>query len=146
MIRTRHLRLPIAAVTATAVSLFLAGPAFAHIHTDPAAVQAGTDATVGFIVEHGCAGSPTTKVEIQMPDGFTNIEGIDGGGFTATVDGQVVTFAGATLPDKTEQAFKVSFTAPDEPGEVPVKLVQTCEQGSNDWIQVQAEGEPEAQS
>ena len=35
MIRSRHLRLPLTAAAATAVALCVAGPASAHVHTDP---------------------------------------------------------------------------------------------------------------
>lgn len=143
MSRTLRFRLPIAAAAATAVALCVAGPASAHIHTDPPAVEAGAESTVGFIVEHGCDGSPTTQMEIQLPDGATGIEGVDDAGFTSTVDGQVVTFAGGSLADGTEQAFEVTFTAPDEPGDTPVKVIQTCEEGSTDWISVQADDEEE---
>ncbi|CAN5457707.1 hypothetical protein BH10ACT1_BH10ACT1_21420 [soil metagenome] len=143
MPRTRTLRFPLAAAVATAVALTVAGPASAHIHTDPPAVAAGAEATVGFIVEHGCDGSPTTKMEIQLPDGATGISGVDEAGFTSAVDGQVVTFSGGSLADGTEQAFKVKFTAPDTVGDTPVKIIQTCAQGSTDWISVQAEGEEE---
>lgn len=143
MTRSRRLRLPVAVAAATGVALAIAGPASAHIHTDPASVQAGKKATVGFIVEHGCGNSPTTKVEIQMPKGATGISGVDEAGFTSSVSGQVVTFSGGTLPDGTEQAFKVTFTAPKETGDVPVKLIQTCEQGSLEWIELQPAGQPE---
>lgn len=143
MTRTRRLRFPIAVAAATGVTLALAGPASAHIHTDPPSVQAGEKATVGFIVEHGCGNSPTTKVEIQLPEGATGIAGVDEAGFTSSVSGQVVTFSGGTLPDGTEQAFKVTFTAPKETGDVPVKLIQTCAKGSLEWIELQPEGQPE---
>ena len=146
MIRARHLRLPFATVAATALALGVAGPAWAHIHTEPSAVQAGTKATVGFTVEHGCETSPTTKMEIQLPDGSSDISGVDGNGFTSSVDGQVVTFAGGEVADGTEATFSVSFTAPDESGEVPVKIIQTCAEGVNEWIEVQADGEPEPES
>lgn len=138
-----RLRFPVAVATAVGVALAIAGPASAHIHTDPASVQAGSKATVGFIVEHGCSGSPTTKVEIQLPDGATDIAGVDAAGFTSSVDGRVVTFSGGTLPDGQEQAFSVRFTVPDSPGDVPVKLIQTCEQGSLEWIELQPAGAPE---
>jgi len=59
------------------------------------------------------------------------------------VDGQVVTFAGGSLDAETEQAFQVTFATPADAGEYPVKLIQTCEDGSLDWISVPAEGEPE---
>lgn len=139
----RALRLPIAATAAAVLALGPASAAWAHIHPDPAAVEAGTEATVGFAVEHGCDGSPTTKVEIQMPEGSTGISGVDGDGFTSSVDDLVVTFEGGPLDAETEKSFEVNFTAPDEPGEVPVKIVQTCEEGQLDWIEVAADGEEE---
>ncbi len=142
MIRIRT-RLPLAAAAATGAAVLIAAPAWAHIHTDPSAIQAGKEATVGFIVEHGCDGSPTTKMEIQLPEGATGISGVDADGFTATVDGQIVTFAGGSLPDETEHAFEVTFTAPEDPGEVPVKIIQTCEEGSTDWIEETVDGEEE---
>ncbi|WP_421118413.1 DUF1775 domain-containing protein [Aquihabitans daechungensis] len=138
-----HLRLPVAIATAVGVALCMAGPASAHIHTDPEEVKAGTENTVGFIIEHGCDGSPTTKIELQLPNGATGISGVDGNGFLASVEGQVVTFEGGTLPDDTEQAFEVTFTAPSEAGTLDVPLVQTCEEGSTDWIESEVEGQPE---
>lgn len=143
MPRHPRLRFPIATAAAVGIALAVAGPASAHIHTDPAEVQAGTKATVGFIVEHGCSGSPTTKVEIQLPDGASDISGVDAGGFTSSVEGQVVTFSGGPLPDAQEQAFTVAFTVPDTPGDVPVKLIQTCQDGELDWIELQPAGAPE---
>lgn len=136
----RSLRLPFAVAVGAALALGPATAALAHIDPDPPSVQAGTEATVSFTVEHGCDGSPTTKVEIQVPDGATDVAGVDGGGFTSSVDGQVVTFEGGPLDAETPQAFVVSFTAPDQAGDVPVKIIQTCEEGSIDWIEVAAEG------
>ncbi len=144
--RARRLRLPLLAATTTAIALCVAGPAAAHIHTDPESVPAGAEATVGFAIQHGCDGSPTTKVEIQLPDGASGISGVDGNGFTSSVDGQVVTFSGGELPDGTEASFQVTFTAPNQPGDVPVKLIQTCAEGVHEWIEVQAEGEAEPES
>lgn len=142
---THRLRLGAAVAAGAAVVLVPATAAFAHIDPEPTAVEAGAEATVSFTVEHGCDASPTTKVEIQAPDGASGISGVDGGGFTSSVDGQVVTFTGGPLDADTPQAFAVTFTAPDEAGEVPVKIIQTCEEGSIDWIEVAAEGgeEPE---
>ena len=138
-----HLRIPLAVAAGVGIALCLAGSASAHIHTDPEEVKAGTENTVGFIIEHGCDGSPTTKIELQLPTGISNISGVDGNGFTAAVDGQVVTFSGGTLPDDTEQAFEVTFTAPSEAGTIDVPMVQTCEEGSTDWIEPEVEDQPE---
>lgn len=139
----RRLRFPVAVTTAVGVALLIAGPASAHIHTDPEEVKAGTENSVGFVIEHGCDGSPTTKIELQLPDGVTGIAAEDQDGFTASVDGQVVTFDGGSLPDGTEQAFTATFTAPTEAGTIDIPLIQTCEEGSNDWIEPEVEGQPE---
>lgn len=146
MISLPRLRLPLATLAATAVALAVAGPASAHVHTDPSSIEAGAEATVGFTIEHGCEASPTTKMEIQLPKGSAGVSGVDGNGFTATTDGLVVTFVGGSVADGTEATFEVAFTAPAEPGDVPVKIIQTCAEGVNEWIQVQADGEPEPES
>jgi uncharacterized protein YcnI len=138
-----RLRIPLTIAAAVGVALCIAGPAWAHIHTDPEEVKAATENTVGFIIEHGCDGSPTTKVELQLPTGVTGISAEDVDGFTAGVDGQVVTFSGGNLPDDTEQAFPVTFTAPSDAGTLDVPLIQTCEEGSTDWIEPEVEGQPE---
>jgi uncharacterized protein YcnI len=141
----RLLRILIGAALSAAAVLVLGGPAWAHIHADPPAVEAGKPATVGFGVEHGCDDSPTTEVSIELPPGSTDIEGVDGDGFTTSVAGRVVTFTGGPLPADQEKSFAVRFTPPDQPGEVPVKIVQTCEQGSIAWIEETPPGgeEPE---
>ncbi|MGN6696189.1 MAG: YcnI family copper-binding membrane protein [Aquihabitans sp.] len=140
---SHRLRLPVAVTAAIGVALLIAGPASAHIHTDPEEVKAGTENTVGFVIEHGCDGSPTTKIELQLPDGVTGISAEDQDGFTASVDGQVVTFDGGTLPDGTEQAFAATFTAPTEAGTIDIPRVQTCEVGETSWIEPEVEGQPE---
>lgn len=138
-----RLRVPAAIAAAVGVALCIAGPASAHIHTDPEEVKAGTENAVGFVIEHGCETSPTTKVELQLPDGVTGISAEDQDGFAASVDGQVVTFDGGNLPDGTEHAFTVTFTAPTEAGTIDIPLIQTCVEGSSDWITPEVEGEPE---
>jgi uncharacterized protein YcnI len=139
----RRLRFPVAVTAAVGVALLIAGPASAHIHTDPEEVKAGTENAVGFVIEHGCDGSPTTQVELQLPAGVTGISAEDQAGFTASVDGQVVEFTGGNLPDGTEQAFTVTFTAPTEAGTIDIPLVQTCEAGETSWIEPEVEGQPE---
>ncbi|MCU1372552.1 MAG: nuclear export factor [Ilumatobacteraceae bacterium] len=138
-----RLRFPLAVAAAVGVALCIAGPASAHIHTDPEEVQAGTENSVGFVIEHGCEGSPTTQVELRLPEGVTAISAEDQGGFSASVDGQVVKFTGGSLPDGTEQAFTVTFTAPGEAGTIDIPLIQTCEEGSTDWIEPEVDGQPE---
>ena len=143
MSRTFRLRTAAALATSLAVVLGVATAASAHIDPDPTEVAGGEPTMVGFLVEHGCDGSPTVKLEIQMPEGTSDFSGVDGGGFTSSVDGQVITFTGGPLDAETEQTFSVEFTAPTEGGDLSFPIIQTCEEGSIDWIEQEVEGQPE---
>lgn len=133
------------AAGAAGVLLLAAGPASAHVDPDPLAMQVGTTADVAFGVEHGCDGSPTTKLDIQFPTGFTNLKPIEKQGWTATVAGQVVTFTGGTLDAKMPDDFAVNVTAPATAGTQYIPVVQTCAKGSIQWIDIPKDGaaEPE---
>ena len=132
-------------LTATAGALLLAGTASAHIDPDPIAVQADTSNTVSFGVEHGCDGSPTTELQIQVPATVADAQPVDKDGWTASVDAQVVTFTGGSLAADTPDDFAISFTAPTAPGPIAFPIVQLCEVGQLDWIESAVEGgaEPE---
>lgn len=143
MSRTHRLRIPAVIAVTVVASLGVASAASAHIDPDPTEVNAGTEATVGFTVEHGCEGSPTVKLEMQVPETITTFEGVDVAGFTASTDGQVVTWSGGTLGPDTEQTFELTFTAPAQDGEASFPIIQTCEEGSIDWIEEEVEGQPE---
>ncbi|MET0577972.1 MAG: DUF1775 domain-containing protein [Ilumatobacteraceae bacterium] len=132
-------------ITAAAGALLLGGTASAHIDPDPIAVQAATSNTVSFGVEHGCEESPTTELQIQIPDRVADAQPVEKDGWTASVDAQVVTFTGGSLPADTPDDFAITFTAPTAPGEITFPIVQTCEVGQLDWIETPIEGaaEPE---
>ena len=55
-----------AAVTVLTV-LAVASPALAHIDPDPTDAQAGSEVSVGFTVQHGCDGSPTSTTRHATP-------------------------------------------------------------------------------
>ena len=118
--------------------LLTAGIASAHIESDPAAVEAGTAATVGFAVEHGCEGSPTTELRFQVPETVTDAQPVDKNGWTTSIDGRVVTFTGGSLGPTTTDTFAITFTAPAETGTIHFPVVQHCEQGENAWIELPA--------
>ena len=132
-------------ITAAAGALLLGGTASAHIDPDPIAVQAATSNTVSFGVEHGCEESPTTELQIQIPDRVADAQPVEKDGWTASVEAQVVTFTGGSLPADTPDDFAITFTAPTAPGEITFPIVQTCEVGQLDWIETPVEGaaEPE---
>ena len=135
--------LVVTGLTATAAALLLAGTASAHIDPNPIAVQAATSNTVSFGVEHGCEESPTTEMQIKIPDGVTDAQPVEKDGWTTTVDTQVVTFTGGPLAADTPDDFAVTFTAPSAPGPIVFPIVQLCEVGQLDWIETALEGEAE---
>ena len=61
-------RLLASAGVVVAALLAIAGPVSAHIDPDPAQARAGSRVTVGFTVEHGCEGSPTTQLDMRLPE------------------------------------------------------------------------------
>jgi uncharacterized protein YcnI len=116
------------------------GTALAHVDPDPVAVETNAATTVTFNVEHGCDGSPTTKLEFQIPDGVTKAEPVALGGWkTATSDG-VVSFTDGSQNAETPFDVQIGFTAPAVAGTIYWKLVQTCEKGEIAWIEIPAAG------
>jgi periplasmic copper chaperone A len=132
------------ALVSTAI-LVTGGIVFAHIEPDPIAMQVGTSGTVAFNVEHGCDGSPTTDLKIQIPAGVTGVAPVDKEGWTATVAGDTVEFKGGPLDAATEDHFDITLTAPTATGDIHFPIIQTCEVGEIDWLEIAAEGaaEPE---
>jgi uncharacterized protein YcnI len=137
-------RFVVTSALASVALLGIAGPALAHIDPDPDQAQAGSRLTVGFTVEHGCEGSPTTQLDMRLPVGVQdpvpeNPDGWDGS--VDTVDGDtVVTFAGGTLADDVEGTFAVTMTLPATPdATIYFPFVQRCEVGEIRWIGIPAE-------
>jgi uncharacterized protein YcnI len=118
----------------------LAGPTAAHVEPEVQTVPAGSEATVAFEVEHGCDGSPTVALELQVPDGVADARPVDKAGWTGAVADRVVSYRGGPLPDDQPDTFQVRFTVPDDVGAtLRFPMIQTCETGSIDWIQTGAE-------
>ena len=66
--RFRPLRLGATAITAGGLIVLAgAGTASAHVSIAEQEVAAGSTALITFQFSHGCDGSPTTEVRIQMP-------------------------------------------------------------------------------
>jgi uncharacterized protein YcnI len=60
-------RLGATTATLAAVAL-IASPAAAHVSATPSVAEAGAYTVLTMGVPHGCDGSPTTKLEIQIPE------------------------------------------------------------------------------
>ena len=139
-----------------------ASPASAHISLETKQAAIGSSYKAVFAVPHGCKGSPTIKIRVQIPEGVIavkpmpkvgwNVEAISGK-YTAEYDYhgtklsegvKEVVWSGGKLPDHNYDEFVIStfLTAglkPDSTLYFPV--VQECEQGISRWIDIPAEGQ-----
>ncbi len=137
-------RLVSSAALAAIALLTVTAPVSAHIDPDPTQGRAGSRLTVGFTVEHGCDGSPTTQLDMRLPEGVADAipESVDGWeGSVETVDGDtIVSFAGGPLADDLEGTFAVTMTLPPTPDTtIYFPFVQRCEVGEIRWIGIPAE-------
>jgi uncharacterized protein YcnI len=132
-----------AAIAGTAVAVLLvAAPAAAHVEPTVQEVPAGSYATVEFTVEHGCDGSPTVRLEFQIPEELTDVTPVEQAGWSTSVSGGIVTFEGGPLAPDVEADFAVQFTVPEQQGAtLTFPFIQTCEEGSIDWIQQGSDAE-----
>lgn len=153
----------LAATAAAGVALVsFAGPASAHVSINPNTTSAGAFAVLTMSVPHGCDGSPTTKVAIQIPEEILSVtptrnalwdvaktkkklaEPItDVHGNTVTERDAVVVYTAKTpLPDGIRDEFELSVQLPEKKGETLVfPTIQTCEKGQTAWTEVPAEGQ-----
>ena len=131
-----------AAMVLVAASATAAG---AHTEPDVVAVPAGGAAQVTLKPTHGCGESPTVEVATRVP--VADAQAVDVPGWSAQAsseaDATVLEWTGGVLPADEAGAFPVTFTAPDEPGELlTFPFVQTCEDGSElAWIDGDPAGE-----
>ncbi|MCF2972084.1 YcnI family protein [Synechococcus sp. Nb3U1] len=150
-----------AKVTLTLGSALLAlSPASAHVTVNPKEAPAGSYAKLTLRVPHGCEGSPTIRLRVQIPEGATSVKPMvhplweietvkkplatpyESHGRMITETVAEVIWSGGVLPDEFMDEFSISLKLPDRPGEtIPIPVVQECEKGISRWIQVAQPGE-----
>jgi len=152
------------ALLALALGLVLAAPgvALAHVSASPDTTVAGATSVVSFVVPHGCDGSPTTRISIEVPAQLSTVTPVyktgwtiekvmepldppvdDGHGGTRTERVAEVVFTATTpLPDGYRDTVGLQVRLPAEPGQTLVfPTVQTCESGETAWVQVPQPGQ-----
>ncbi len=151
-----------AGATALGIVALSAGAASAHVTVTPSTTAAGAYTVLTFAVGHGCEGSPTTKIAIQMPEAIPSvtpalnqgwtvrkvsqklaepIEDAHGNKLTERIS-EVVYTAKTPLADGFRDSFELSVQLPDAEGEtVTFPVVQTCQKGQTGWIETPAEGQ-----
>ncbi len=155
-------RLIAAPALAGAALLFIAGPANAHVTVTPTTTAASAYTVLTVSVGHGCEGSPTTKVAIQIPEEILSVTPsrnplwevtkekqklaepvTDVHGNEVTERDAVVVYTAKTpLLDGYRDAFELSVKLPEEEGKtLAFPAIQTCEKGETAWAEIAAEGQ-----
>ena len=162
--RLRPLRVGATAITASGlIVLASAGVASAHITIAEGEVMPGFSVLLTFQVPHGCEGSPTTGVRIQIPEEIVQVrptinaswdvtktmeeldepvEGPFGEEITERV-AEVVYTAKTPLPEGYRDVFVLSMPIPEDAAGTTLYFptIQACEDGEHPWIEIPAEGE-----
>jgi uncharacterized protein YcnI len=150
-----------------AVLAFAASPACAHISLETRQATIGSSYKAVFAVPHGCKGSPTIKIRVQIPEGVIAAKPMPKPGWNVdTVTGKYaaeydyhgnklsegvkeVVWSGGKLPDHNYDEFVIStfLTAGLKPNStLYFPVVQECEQGVSRWIDIPKEGQDEHDS
>jgi periplasmic copper chaperone A len=146
-----------------ALAMIAAWPASAHITLENRQAAIGEGYKAVFMVPHGCAGSATIKIRVQIPEGVIavkpmpkpgwSVEAIKGKyaaeydyhGSKAAEGVKEVVWSGGKLADDNYDEFVIStfLTAGLKPNTMLYfPTVQECEQGVSRWIDIPPVGSP----
>jgi len=146
---------------AVAAIVLAASPACAHVGLETKQATIGSSYKAVFTVPHGCAGSPTVKIRVQIPEGVIaakpmpkagwNVEAIRGKyateydyhGSKLSEGVKEVVWSGGKLADGHYDEFVMStyLTVNLKPNSMLYfPVVQECEQGVSRWIDIPAQG------
>jgi periplasmic copper chaperone A len=148
-------------IAACALSVWaLAG--LSHVVLDEPVALAGASYKAALRIGHGCNGSPTTAIMVKLPAGFQGAKPQPKPGWVLSVkreplaqpyssygkpiteDVSEVSWTAASrdswLPDAYFDEFVLRGGLPKDARPLWFKVLQTCENGHNDWSQIPAEG------
>src|ERR1700759_442538 len=146
---------------AIVVAALAASPASAHVLLEGKQAAIGSSYEAVFVVPHGCKGSATTKLRVQIPEGVIATEAKPASGWSVeTVKGKYaaeydykgakvaegikeVTWSGGKLADKVKGEFVIETFLTDslKPNTtLYFPVVQECESGVSRWIEIPADG------
>jgi uncharacterized protein YcnI len=135
--------------------------AYAHVTLEQQEAKVGGAYKGVFRVGHGCEGSPTVKIHIQIPDGVISVKPMPKQGWTVeTVKGKYdktydyfgtpmtegvreVTWSGGKLLDEHYDEFVLRGTLAGDLAtgqKLYFPTVQECEKGVHRWIEIPAAG------
>jgi uncharacterized protein YcnI len=133
---------------------FLSGEALAHVSLEGKTVQAGASFDATFRVGHGCAGSPTVKLNIRIPNGVVAVEPQAKDGWSVTSESgpldRATASSGQSFSDGVKMVTWSGRLSPHQAGTFTLKarladdavagqrvifpVYQQCEKGEELWI------------
>lgn len=134
--------------------------AAAHVVLDVPKADAGSSYKATLRITHGCEGSPTRVVVVEIPPGVEGAKPMAKPGWSIAIEreklatprqalhGRTVTeevrrirWTGGPLPGDHFDEFVLMAKLPDKPGVVWWKVSQECEKGRLDWNEIPAAGQ-----
>jgi uncharacterized protein YcnI len=143
------------------MAALVASPAAAHVYLEGKQATVGASYKAVFAVPHGCSGSPTVKIRVQIPEGVIAVKPMPKAGWSVdVVEGQYageydyhgnklssgakeVVWSGGKLPDHNYDEFVLSSFLTDSlkpNATLYFPVVQECEKGVSRWIEIPTEG------
>lgn len=134
--------------------------AHAHITLEGKEAPAASTYKAVLRVGHGCEGSPTEVIRVQIPEGVIAVKPMPKAGWeletvvdkydepyeyyesTLTEGVKEIRWSGNSLPDAWYEEFVFRGHLPDEAAGTVIyfPVVQECEEGAHRWIEIPAEG------
>jgi len=152
-----------AACAVTAAAAALAGTAGAHPTLEHQVAPAGGSYKAIFKIGHGCGGSPTRQIAVDIPAGVRGARPMPKAGWTlevlreklaqpytshgrtTTEDVVRVTWTAKTKDDMLASAhydeFVLAAQVPDKAGPIYWAVRQACEEGRADWLETPKPGQ-----
>jgi uncharacterized protein YcnI len=147
-------------VCAAAAGVLFSSSAFGHITLETSQATADSYYKLVLKVPHGCAGSPTVRLRVRIPDGVTGVKlqpkpgwkhaaikgklpvpFDDGHGNKITEGVREASWSGGRLLDDEYDEFAMQVKLPDKPGAVLYfPVVQECVKGVTRWIEIPEAG------
>jgi periplasmic copper chaperone A len=138
------------------------GAAHAHVSLEEATATAGAGYKAVLRVGHGCEGTATHTVKVQLPPGFRGAKPMPKPGWDTTIrreplaqpydshgrrisdDVVSITWEAIkrenALPDSHYDEFVLRGQAPEQAGPAWFKVQQLCERGQWDWFEIPVSG------
>jgi periplasmic copper chaperone A len=149
---------------AALLALAFASPALAHVSIENAEATIGRPHKATFRIPHGCEGSPTLKVRVQVPPGIIGVKPMPKPGWQVesvkapygkvypyyhgaqlTEGAKEVVWTGKLMDDHYDEFTLSLFVANDlKPGAVYFPVIQECEKGELRWTDVPQPGKEDA--